>query len=167
MCKAWIVLNADCGSAPTAKTQDRPHPAAEQARTITVTNAWIKEHLMKYPILMRGVALVAALGAGSVLAQARPSATDSGLTPPVVTDVGPAPAHERESSGAIILENSMVRAQRRHAFEHAASRTGVATVGRGVLRATMQAQREADLAQAREQEAVEMYRRGASGLTEK
>lgn len=122
---------------------------------------------MKYPILMRCAALAAALGAGSVLAQTTPSTTDGGIVSPVVTDVGPAPAQERESLGAIILENSLVRAQRRNAFERASSRTGVASVGRGVLRATLQAQRKAELAQAREDEAVEMYRRGAGGLTEK
>ena len=122
---------------------------------------------MKYPILMRGVALAAALGAGGVLAQTRPAVTDSGLTPPVVTDVGPAPAQERNSLGAIVLENSLVRAQRQNAFERASSRTGVTSVGRGVLRATAKAQREADLAQAREDEAAELFRRGAGGLTEK
>jgi hypothetical protein len=122
---------------------------------------------MKYPILMRGLALAAALGAGTVLAQTRPSATDSGLPPPVVTDVGPAPAQERDSLGAIILENSLVRAQRQNAFERASSRTGVASVGRGAARATRQAQREADLAQAREDEALELYRRGSGGLIEK
>jgi hypothetical protein len=122
---------------------------------------------MKYPILMRGLALAAALGAGTVLAQTRPSTTDSGLPPPVVTDAGPAPAQERDSLGAIILENSLVRAQRQNAFERASSRTGVASVGRGAARATRQAQREADLAQAREDEALELYRRGSGGLIEK
>jgi hypothetical protein len=126
-----------------------------------------KEHMMNYAILMRGVALAAALGAGSVLAQTRPAATDSGLLPPVVTDVGPAPAQERESSGAIILEDSMVRAQRELAYERAAARTGVESVGRGVLRATMQAQREAELAQAREKEAMETYQRGSGVQIEK
>jgi hypothetical protein len=122
---------------------------------------------MKYPILMHGIALAAALGAGGVLAQTRPAAPDSGSQPPVVTDVGPAPAQERESLGAIVLGNSLVRAQRENAFERASSRTGIASVGRGALRATMKAQREADLAQAREEEAIEFNRRGAAGLIEK
>lgn len=119
---------------------------------------------MKHPILMRGVALAAALGAGSVLAQTRPAEESGSTQAPVVTDAGPAPAQERESSGAIILENSMVRAQRELAFQQSAARTGVATVGRGVLRATERARREAELAQAREREAAELYRRGAGGL---
>jgi hypothetical protein len=118
---------------------------------------------------MRGAALAAALGLCGAFAQTRPAPTDNGkgVAPPVVSDVGPAPAQERESMGAIVLHDSMVRAQRDNVFERAASRTGVASVGRGVLRATMKAQREADLAQSREDEAVEMHRRGAGGLTEK
>jgi hypothetical protein len=122
---------------------------------------------MKYPILMHGVAMAAALGAGCVLAQTRPAAPESGSPPAVVTDTGPAPAHERDSLGAIVLGNSLVRAQRENAFERASSRTGVASVGRSAMRATMKAQREADLAQAREQEAIEFNRRGAAGLIEK
>jgi hypothetical protein len=122
---------------------------------------------MNYAILMRVALLAAALGAGSVLAQTRPAASDIGVLPPVVTDTGPAPAQERDSMGAIVLENSPVRAQRQSAFERAASRTGVASVGRGVLRATMRAERESELAQARENEAAELYRHGAGGLTEK
>ncbi len=121
---------------------------------------------MNHAILMRA-AMLAALGAGSVLAQTRPAASDSGMLPPVVTDAGPAPAQERDSMGAIILENSLVRAQRQNAFERAASRNGVASVGRGVLRATMKAERDSELAQAREKEAAELYRRGAGGLIEK
>jgi hypothetical protein len=129
---------------------------------------------MNYAILIRGAALVAALGAGSVLAQTKPA--DASTTPPtateigpapVMTDVGPAPAQERSSLGAIVLENSLVRAQRQNAFERASSRTGVASVGRGVLRATAKAQREADLAQAREDQAMELYRRGAGAQTVK
>ncbi|HXD43299.1 MAG TPA: hypothetical protein VN649_22230 [Ramlibacter sp.] len=113
---------------------------------------------MNYAILIRGAAFAAALGAGSVLAQTKPP-VDPGTTPPaatdvgpspVVTDVGPAPAQERDSMGAIVLGDSLVRAQRQSAFERASVRTGVASVGRGVMRATAKALREADLAQARE-----------------
>ena len=112
---------------------------------------------MNYPILMRSAVLAAALGACGVFAQTRPSATDT----------GPAPAQERDSIGAVVLDNSMVLAQRRNAFERASMRTGVASVGRGVLGATLRAQRKAELAQAREEEAAELYRRGAGGLVEK
>jgi hypothetical protein len=122
---------------------------------------------MKYPILMRTAAFAAVLAAGGVLAQTAPGASDSAPGAPVVSDVGPPPAQERNSLGAIILENSPVRAQRDRDFERSSSRNGVASVGRGVLRATMKAQAEADLAEAREAEAVELYRRGAGGMTPK
>jgi hypothetical protein len=112
---------------------------------------------MKYPNLMRTGALAAALVTGTVLAQ----------TAPAVTDVTMPPAEERDSTGAILLENSLVRAQRDNAFQRSASQTGVTSVGRGVLRATMKAQTEADLAKAREAEAVNLKDRGAGSLIEK
>ena len=97
---------------------------------------------MKYPSMTRIAALAGVLlGTGGALAQTQP--------PPVMTDVAPLPAEERSSTGAIVLENSLVRAQRENAFQRSAAQTGVATVGRGVLRATLKAQAEADLAQAR------------------
>jgi hypothetical protein len=117
---------------------------------------------MKYPNLMRAAALAAAMGTGAVLAQ-----TPAVAQTPTVTDVGPPPAEERSSIGAIVLEKSLVRAQRDNAFQRSASRTGVATVGRGVLRATLKAQAEADLAKAREAEAVDLRDRGPGSLIEK
>lgn len=114
---------------------------------------------MQYPYLMRTAVLAATLGAGCALAQ---------VGPPVVTDVAPLPAEERSSTGAIVLENSLVRAQRENAFQRSASRNGVATIGRGVLRATRQAQKEAELAQAREARAMGapgFYPRGMGGET--
>ena len=85
----------------------------------------------------------------------------------LTTDVGPPPAEERSSTGAIVLENSLVRAQRDNAFQQSASQTGVTSVGRGVLRATSKAQAEADLAKTREAEAVDLRYRGAGTLIEK
>lgn len=112
---------------------------------------------MNYPCLIRTAAFAAVLGAGNVFAQ----------TAPIVTDVGPAPAEERSSTGAVVLENSLVRAQRDNAFQRASSQTGVTSLGRGVLRATAQAKAQADLAQAREAEALNLYGRGAGSLTGK
>ena len=60
-----------------------------------------------------------------------------------------------------------MRAQRDNAFQRSASQTGVTSVGRGVLRATSKAQAEADLAKAREAEAVDLRDRGAGSLIEK
>ncbi len=113
---------------------------------------------MKYPNLMWTCALAVAVGTGAVLAQ---------TTAPTTTDVGPPPAEERSSTGAIVLENSLVRAQRDNAFQRSASQTGVTSVGRGVVRATSKAQAEADLAKTREAEALDLRYRGAGSLIEK
>lgn len=122
---------------------------------------------MNHPnLLLRAAAIVAALGAGGVLAQTKPSTAPTAPSP-VVTDVGPAPAEERDSTGAIVLENSLVRAQRENAFERTAARTGVASVGRGVMRATMRAATQSELAEARLNDAVDLRTRGAASIDQK
>lgn len=123
---------------------------------------------MNNPILLRAALVAATLGAGSVLAQAVPSPSPVPTSAsPVVSDVDPRPAEDRSSVGAVVLEHSMVRAQREHAFEQSARRTGVASIGSGVLRATMQKQTEADLAALRLNEALEFHIRGAASLDER
>lgn len=108
--------------------------------------------------LFAGLGLAAALlAAGAAHAQ----------TAPPVTDAGPPPAEERNSTGAVVLENSLVRAQRDKAFAESSMRTGVGSVGRGVLRATTRAQVKAELASARAVEAGDFYQRGAGSLTGK
>ena len=67
--------------------------------------------------------------------------------------------------GAIVLDESLVRAQRDRDFERTSARTGVASVGRGAIRQTMKAQAQAELAEARATEAAELYRRGAGAMT--
>ncbi len=120
---------------------------------------------MNKPILLRATLVLATLGAGSVLAQTVPSPAPAATSAsPVVSDVGPRPAEDRSSVGAVVLEHSLVRAQRDQAFERSANRTGVASIGRGVLRATMQRQTEADLAALRLNEALEFHGRGAASL---
>jgi hypothetical protein len=121
-----------------------------------------KEHPMKYAYLKRTAIAAAALGAGCVLAQTNaPVVTDFARTSaPVVSDVAPLPAEERSSTGAIVLENSMVRAQKNNAFQRAAARNGVASVGRRVLRATMDAQPQGELAQAREPQPIDLFQPG-------
>lgn len=105
-----------------------------------------------------GLAVLAAvLGMGAARAQ---------IAPPVLTDVAPPPAEERDSPGAIVLENSPVRAQRK-AFAESSARTGVASVGRNVLRATARSRVQAELASARAAEAADFYQRGAGSLTGK
>jgi hypothetical protein len=125
---------------------------------------------MKYPIPMRyAAAAVALLGAGGAVAQSAPAAADPVAPPAVISDVGPPPAHERNSLGAIVLENSPVRAQRDRDFDASASRTGAKSksVGKKVKRATSRARTEAELEQAREDEAVKLYEGGAGAITPK
>ena len=120
---------------------------------------------MKYPILMRTAAVAAALVAGGVFAQSAPSKSDTVVPSPVVSDVGPPPAHERNSLGAIVLENSPVRAQRDRDFE--SSRATAKPVGKKAKRVTNKAKIRDDLVDAREDEAVDFYRRGAGAMTPK
>lgn len=117
---------------------------------------------MKYPVLLCA-AVAAALGAGSVLAQTTTPVT----APAVMSDVALPPAEERASTGAVVLENSLVRAQRENAFERSAARNGVASVGRGVIRATLRAQTQADLAQAKLSESINLQDRGAGSLEQR
>lgn len=120
---------------------------------------------MKYLPSMRLALLVAALGPGVAFAQNSPAPAPTHPSP-VVSDVGPPPAQERSSMGAIVLDESLVRAQRDRDFERTSERTGVASVGRGAIRETMKSRAKAELAQARAAEAAELYRRGAAGMTE-
>ena len=127
---------------------------------------------MNLPNLMRCAAIVATVGVGCAVAQtSSPSAPSTTMpaTPSTVTttDVGPPPAEDRDSTGAIVLQNSLVRAQRDSAFQRSAAQTGVTTVGRGVVRSTMRAKTQSDLAQAREEESVNLNVRGAASLTGK
>ena len=106
---------------------------------------------MKYPYTMRSALVAAALGAGVVFAQ-------TAAAPAVVTDTAPPPAEDRSSVGAVVLERSPVPAQRAVMTQRAASQ---ADMGRGILRATVRAQAEADLAKAREDENADTRRMGA------
>lgn len=107
--------------------------------------------------LLAAPVLAAALLAAS-LAQAQP-------TTPRTTDVGPPPAEDRSSAGAVVLEKSLVPAQRK-AIAESSARTGVGSVGTAVLRSTVRAQTQADLASARQAEAADLRRHGAGALTE-
>ena len=118
---------------------------------------------MKYAYLMRTAVCAATLGAGCVLAQTSESAvTDFVPTPPpVVSDAAPLPAEDRDSTGAIVLQNSMVRAQRDVASQRAGSRNGLASVGRRAVRA-MDVQPQGELAQSREPRPIDLYQPGPS-----
>ncbi len=104
-------------------------------------------------IRILGSAALIAMWVGVAIAQAQ--------TPPTVTDVAPPRAEDRNSAGAVVLENSPVPAQRSKAAESPAS-PGAGSVGRGVMRATKQAQTRADRASARAKADLQR-RRAASG----
>jgi hypothetical protein len=123
----------------------------------------IQEQHMNRRVEMRTAALLAALAAGGVLAQSgeKPAAPEVGPSP-VVTDVDPAPAQERDSVGAVMLETSPVWAQRQ-LFGPASGPKRVSDVTRNSDRT----QTEVDLARERDAEATNLYKRGAGSLTVK
>jgi hypothetical protein len=119
---------------------------------------------MKYAYLMRTAVCAATLGAGCVLAQtSAPAVTDFvPAPPPVMSDAAPLPAEDRDSTGAVVLHNSMVRAQRDIASQRAGSRNGVASVGRRAVRAAMDVQPQGELAQSRDPRPIDLYQPGPS-----
>lgn len=106
-------------------------------------------------IVMRSGVAAAVLAAGGALAQS--------LTP-VQTDVGPPPAEERDSVGAVVLENSMVRAQRQAVTGHF-TQTRVSSIGRDVSRKQRAARTKEELQQQREDDAIRLHEMGAGSLT--
>jgi len=121
---------------------------------------------MKYRALAQ-VAVLAAAGTGATWAQGLPEAgSRTTQDSPVVTDTAPSPAEDRGSSGAIVLEKSMVQAQRDNAFSQSAARTGVESVSRGATRITLRQRTLEDLAQARADREAEFQRRGAASFDE-
>ncbi len=112
---------------------------------------------------LAAAALGAALAVG-VTAQTQPDAEQRVDSPPgtVMTDVAPLPAEDRSSAGAIVLHNSLVRAQRDNAFRADAERTGIASVARSATRVLTGRQAEADVAGAEANESLK--RMGAGSL---
>ena len=82
--------------------------------------------------VVRGSLIAVLCGLGSAFAQE--------VTPPVVTDVSYAPAEDRDSVGAVLVESQMVLAQRRE-FGTRSTPEEVAAIGRGVVQATLAAAR--------------------------
>ncbi|TFZ06754.1 hypothetical protein EZ313_09070 [Ramlibacter henchirensis] len=107
-----------------------------------------------HPARSWAVLLLAGAMAASANAQAVPDNAPPEPEPGrVLSDAQPLPAEERDSSGAVLLENSRVRAQRGNAFDASAERTGItSTIGRNVSRVIERARswndvREADASQ--------------------
>jgi hypothetical protein len=122
---------------------------------------------MNHSPAMRTAVLLAAFASAGAFAQ--PAPTPAPGIPEVgatraVTDVGPAPAEERDSIGAIVLDTSPVRAQR-EAFGSRQASLRPDSIGRGVMRTSTRARVKEDVAQAREDEAIGLYQRGAGSIT--
>lgn len=110
---------------------------------------------MDIRVVMRTGLAAALLAAGGAFAQ--------NSTPLVMNDVTLPPAEERDSLGAIVLENSMVRAQREvFAARHTSLR--LATVGRGANRVTRSARTKEDLQQQRDDDSLRLHEMGAGAL---
>ena len=115
---------------------------------------------------MRPVLAMALAAAGSAFAQSSsPAATTPSVitSPAVMNDTMPLPAEDRESLGAVVLENSMVRAQR-EAFAARRTSLNVANIGRGVARAQRKAQTAQELQQQRDDDSLRLREMGAGAL---
>ena len=91
--------------------------------------------------VVRGSLIAALWGIGSAFAQE--ATPPMAVTPPVMTDVSYAPAEDRDSVGAVLMESQMVLAQRRE-FGTRSTPQDVAAIGRGVVEATLAAARARD-----------------------
>jgi hypothetical protein len=94
---------------------------------------------MRYIDAVRGSLIAAVCLAGGAFAQTPTSVTPTA----VMTDTAPAPAEERDSVGAVLIETSMVRAHRM-AFGTRSTPEQVQAIGQGVMRATLAAQQAKD-----------------------
>jgi hypothetical protein len=104
--------------------------------------------------VMRACLLATAFASAGAFAQSKT---------PVMTDVSMPPAEERSSVGAVVLETSMVIAQRQ-AFGARYTPAYVAAIGRDVLRATRAEQLKEELAQRRETDALRLHELGGPGV---
>lgn len=117
-------------------------------------------------LVMRCGCLAAALASGVVLAQSETEMdTPAQPEPAVLTDVAPLPAEDRDSVGAVVLGNSMVRAQRQ-ALGGRYTATSVSSIGRGTARAARNARTQEELKQQREDDAIRLHEMGAGSLTQ-
>jgi hypothetical protein len=113
---------------------------------------------MKTPSVLRaGLVAVALAATGTAFAQKQ-------SLPTVMTDVNPLPAEERDSVGAVVLENSKVRAQRQ-AFSARQTSLDVSSVGRGTARKMRADRVKEDRQQQREDDANRLHEMGAGALT--
>lgn len=105
--------------------------------------------------MIRCGAWAALLAAGSAYAQSRT---------PVMTDVNPLPAEERDSVGAVVLQDSMVRAQRAVYLASRPRATNVEAVARAANDATRKARTKEDLKALRDDDQMRLREMGAGSL---
>jgi membrane protein involved in colicin uptake len=110
--------------------------------------------VMRAGLIAASLAAMAGTGANA-FAQTRPA---------VMIDTEPLPAEERDSLGAVVLETSMVRAQR-DAFAARYTPQRVGAVGRNADRTARAARAKEDLAQQREDAQIRLHEMGAGALT--
>ena len=100
------------------------------------------------------VLLFAGAMAGAFAQSARDNDTPLPMPGQVLSDANPLPAEERDSTGAVVLDQSRVRAQQRAGFKASADRTGIpSAIGHNVARVMERARswndvREAEAPQA-------------------
>ncbi|WP_298933401.1 hypothetical protein [uncultured Ramlibacter sp.] len=107
---------------------------------------------MKSITLVRPTAAVlGTLLAAAALAQTVPSRTTTEVAAPVVSDAAPLPAEDRSSTGAILLENAPVRAQRNPTAVMGASPSVAKPASKALKRSEQRQARDADAATLRQQ----------------
>lgn len=91
---------------------------------------------MKVPPARSWVVLfLAGAMAGASAQSARDNEPPQPVPGQVLSDAQPLPAEDRESMGAVVLDDSRVRAQQRNDFKASAERTGIpSAIGRNVSR---------------------------------
>ena len=95
------------------------------------------------------VLLFAGAMAGAFAQSVRDNETQQPVPSQVLSDAQPLPAEERDSMGAVVLDQSRVRAQQRAGFKASADRTGIpSAIGHNVSRVMERARSWSDLREA-------------------
>ena len=107
-----------------------------------------------HPARSWAVLFLAGAMAGASAQSARDKEPPQPVPGQVLSDAEPLPAEDRESTGAVVLDHSRVRAQQRAGFNASAERTGIpSAIGRNVTRVMERARSWSDLREADASEA--------------
>ena len=116
------------------------------------------DHLTLWRPAAAVLGAVLALGA-QAQTQTTPARTHQAT--PVVTDVGPPPAEDRNSVGAVVLEHSPVRAQR-----EATAVMGSSASPADVAKPANKALKRSDQKKSRDHDSIRLREQGAGSLVE-